>query len=794
MVKLSRALSERVFKIRTSAELHSWLADVSKEIGGYNKVPLGGIENNVHTVEVASDPASALTERPINAIDALLELAARRKNESAANPHEAAGKWYDVPKGGLSAMTEKERRKLASNILVTMHESEISGSPSISIQDGGTGQHPDDFGETLLSLLKSNKKDKTHVMGVYNAGGAASYRFANGTIVISRLAPDLLKGRPDEIGVSVVLYDELDVEKFRTGVYEYVVAKDNSTLRLDLDAMPNGLDFGTYVMLLEYQMPKYANLVYRQKQSLWQLFHAALPSPPLPFQIVETRKKLLPKEKTTESRVVNGLIHLVDKKEVAEYNDRREIDLGKEMGKVVLRYFVLNSSISDDQYYVKAEQALTLTLNGQRQHTKPRAWLKAGTGLHYLADRLIVVVDCSGLTNRARRQVFPSTRESAADTPSTKLILERVIAQLNEDDDLAALDEAAKESKLADSVEATTEKVKKQLATQISALMKGTLEGKKGGKTTKKAKVKRKRKPSTPRNLDDSAMPEIPDKLEILSKPFRIEPGTSKTLRLAISGKNGFIPDKFDDLKVVFGPELKDFLEVRATGRLLGGQMRVTIEAKPDTPEVSAALTVSMLSPELGLALMDKGTVEVVSAKDDEDEEDRHAGGEPNIKISWVTRGQWDSWKFNDESVGICNITRNGDTITEAAWILNRDFVALDSVRRAKDMSEDAEKSFLEGYQYAIAIGLFKQDLARTEAITKTSAADGASTDNGGAERPPAISDAYYNAEKARWARAILIAMEPTLSIEVDAAGELSDLEDAEEADAEPDAVEAGVA
>ena len=73
-----------------------------------------------------------------------------------------------------------------------MVESGQPARPTIIVQDAGTGQHPDDFGATLLSLLASNKKTKTHQMGVYNAGGAASYRFARFTIVVSRLAPQLL--------------------------------------------------------------------------------------------------------------------------------------------------------------------------------------------------------------------------------------------------------------------------------------------------------------------------------------------------------------------------------------------------------------------------------------------------------------------------------------------------------------------------------------------------------------------------------------------------------------------------
>jgi len=111
-MKLSRKLSERVFEITKEDELLDWLRDVDKELAGISWVPLGGIENNVHTVEVASDPALALVERPTNSIDALLDLKARLLGETAPTPHEGARRWWKVPLGGISEMKEDARREI----------------------------------------------------------------------------------------------------------------------------------------------------------------------------------------------------------------------------------------------------------------------------------------------------------------------------------------------------------------------------------------------------------------------------------------------------------------------------------------------------------------------------------------------------------------------------------------------------------------------------------------------------------------------------------------------------------
>jgi hypothetical protein len=80
-----------------AAEVDELLVEIAKAIGGIDWEPVGGIANNVHTVEVSTDPALALTERPINGIRALLDLIARERGETAPTPHVAPQSWYGVP-------------------------------------------------------------------------------------------------------------------------------------------------------------------------------------------------------------------------------------------------------------------------------------------------------------------------------------------------------------------------------------------------------------------------------------------------------------------------------------------------------------------------------------------------------------------------------------------------------------------------------------------------------------------------------------------------------------------------
>lgn len=772
MTTLSDSLSERFVRLVAEAEVGVWIDDVVAEVGGASWLPLGGIANNVHTVEVASDPALALVERPINGIDALLDLSARERDETARTPHEAAQRWFDVPGGGLRKMAQRDRTALAGKLRVTMTESGDGGRPTITIQDAGTGQHPDDFADTLLSLLASNKKTKAHQMGVYNAGGAASCRFARYTLIASRLAPTLLDGRPDEIGVTVIRYNALDPDRYKSGTYEYLAARDGSILRLTLPDLavaaasvehaedPRGeeyalMAYGTLVRLVEYQLSRYARAAHEPKQSLWHLFHAALPEPALPLRIVETRDDRFPGVRGVERRTVAGLLHLLSRDGIADYSDIRPIDLGHDLGAITLRYYVLNEGTEPDAY-TTSEQGLTITNNGQRQITKDRTWLKRHLDLPFLSKRLVVVVDGTGLTNATKREVFSSTRENGVDTPTTKRIVDRVTSELREDENLAQLDELARQRVLEDATKSTTEKVKRQLASQIGAYLRGELSGTKGGH----GRRRRPHVPPKPPIVDDSLMLEVPDRLALVDDPVVIHPGRTAPLRLEINAKNDFLPTYADGFSVVFDHKIADKVRVRSKGRLLGGRVRVTLEADPEAPQATGTMQIALVVPDLGVLLTASGELQIAEPKTEE-HDDGPVGGEPNIDVQWVGREKWDAFDpaWDRETVGVCNIRREDpvDTriITKVEWWLNEAFAPYERVVAEKRLTEVTAKAFKEGYEYPVLFGLFRQQLARERA--ENAAED--QRDNAGA-----IPEDYFRGEQARMARAVLMATEPNLA------------------------------
>src|SRR4051794_6824836 len=77
--------------------------------------PVGDRDNNAGTIEIASNPYSALGERVTNGIDALLELLAALAGyhsiedwpAAPATPRDAARLLLKVPKAGLGDLTDK---------------------------------------------------------------------------------------------------------------------------------------------------------------------------------------------------------------------------------------------------------------------------------------------------------------------------------------------------------------------------------------------------------------------------------------------------------------------------------------------------------------------------------------------------------------------------------------------------------------------------------------------------------------------------------------------------------------
>jgi len=601
-------------------------------------------------------------------------------------------------------------------------------------------------------------------MGVYNAGGAATLRFCSYAIIVSRRCPALLDGKPDETGVVVIKYNDLS-DEYKTGTYEFCTDTDGEILRLGVPALPE-TGYGTSVRHIRYKLRRYASMAWGPKASLWHLLHATLFDPPLPVMIRDRRAEQYAEVKRNRgevTRVVTGLRHLLHRGDIAQYSEERQLFMGPDYGSVTLRYWVFADTVQDPDAYIRPEQALTLTLNGQRQGTRDRQWLRRRLDLHYLFNRMVVQVDCDGLTPGARREVFAATRESHTESKLTDQILDRVCEELKEDTDLGILEDQRRERALAGATETASERITKMLADRIAAGLPGAVVPGAGGPSRQKKRRKSAKK--TRKTYDDAEMLDVPDSLAILTKPVLIEPGHTASLWVGINAKNGFLPRHRDSFQLVIGPGLTDDVKVRSVGSLLGGETRIILEASDSTPTRTERLSVALVIPDMGVMLTDVGELQVTEPTDEEPEDDR--GGRPNVKITWAGRDKWEIMgRWDERTVGVANLTRDDGTpskVSKAEFVLNSAFFALENAILAKGVSETGVTAFKDAYAYPVCWALFEQAMCQEVLVPKP--VEGSTSEQEGEEESTSTEEAYQKAEKERLARAVLMALEPRLDL-----------------------------
>jgi hypothetical protein len=180
-----------------------------------------------------------------------------------------------------------------------------------------------------------------------------------------------------------------------------------------------------------------------------------------------------------------------------------------------------------------------------------------------------------------------------------------------------------------------------------------------------------------------------------------------------------------------------------------------------NAPITTGTVKVALVVESLGVLLIDQGTLSIIEAREEEKDEHTIRGAEPDIDVSWVGRDKWDTFDppWINETVGECYIYRDDEldknAITKVEWVLNEAFSPYEKIIEDKKLGEAAMKTFREGYEFPVLFALFRQRLAEEQ---KEREAD----DEG---RLIDIPDDYVRGERARMARAVLMAMEPDIHI-----------------------------
>jgi hypothetical protein len=717
-LRRSASLAHAITAAKTPADIEHLLATVAAELGELHWRDLGDRPNNAGTAQIASSAASALIERLTNAIDGMLELKAEEHlGNLPTSPRDAARDWFGVPRNGIGELTETQRRTLASNISVILEDSGDPNRPTVRVIDRGIGQHPADAHTTLLSLNENNKVGKSYLQGAYGQGAAATYRFGRYTLIVMRRKTTLNGGREDLVGWTIVWEDPGDPYVDKLPVYRYLVDEHGAIPVFEPSLLPDPTWHGVSVTHVAYDLRGYTAAYTQPKNGIWALFHSALFDPVLPFLVGGNRAIDVKTAGQDSTRVVIGNAARLNNPSgprgdlSVSYRNSESYDVGKatgrDLGRFAINYWVLqrpvgSTSTSDPTAsYVGQDNAVTMTLSGQRQDAESRMWLRTRTELPFLVRNLIVQIDVDGLSPIAKRELFSSTRERAVDGELRERIYAEVATVLKQDSELRRLEREERDRLLAQSTEQVDDKVRERLRKHIETLLKN-----------KTRKVKRTERVPEPtgggggggsRDTDDTNLPTVPTRMRFQRDPITIKRGGTTTVWVEINARNGYFPEHEDDLSVSFDAGLDGKVSDIAKSRLLGGKSLWRFQAASEAALGDHAIEAVLVTA--SGVITAAATVRVIEPPKTKTKTITTEEPDKGPVIKWMRRGSWDALGWDAQTVGEVQV-RSDETLI----LLNRDQRLLErALDQNKKLTREQIQTRESRYLFPVACGLYEQ-------------------------------------------------------------------------------------
>lgn len=385
--------------------------------------PFGSTENNFSTIgNQQSAPDSALVEKLINSVDAVLMKECLIRDIEPESPEapqtisQALQQFFNIRDGKISNLDIKERNAMSRNIIMAATGSR--SKPNYVIVDCGEGQTPKKMPDTILSLGKSNKLRVPFVQGKFNMGGTGVLQFCgnhNLQLIITKRCPQIICNNDetkDNWGITVVRRDNPSKGR-RSSMYTYLTNEEGDILNFEADSLKiipstreyKELEYGMFIKLFEYNMPKLrTNIVFDLNYRLALL----MPSLAHPVRLIECRDYT---GHTLESTLSGLKIRLTDdKKDNVEQGFPIPLKFDIDGQKFNASIYVFKENYSDRNY--RTDEGIIFSLNGQTHGSLKKSFFKRKSlNFSYLAESLLIIVDCSNIDGRTREDLFMNSRD-----------------------------------------------------------------------------------------------------------------------------------------------------------------------------------------------------------------------------------------------------------------------------------------------------------------------------------------------------------------------------------------------
>lgn len=385
---------------------------------GENESFFGVIENQ------QASPVPALVEKITNSIDAILmrrcyeegidpkDSAAPRSVNDAIKTFFKSSQSWDLP--GKRAIQAESIQILACG---------PRNDTSLVIYDDGEGQHPEDFGNTFLSLLRGNKNEIPFVQGKYNMGGAGAVVFCGKKRY--QLVASKRFDKTGKFGFTIMRKHPLSAEEEKTRKntwYEYLLI-DEEIPSFEIDTLDLGLHnrvftTGTIIKLYSYNLPSGARSVI--SRDLNQSVNEFLFEPALPVYTIDTEERY-PKDRNLE-RHLYGLKRRLEEdgsKYIRTFFSESHNDSA--IGSLKITVYVFNPRIDGKpaketketikREFFKNNMSVMFSLNGQVHGSFTSEFITRSLKFNLLKDYLLIHVDCTNLKNSFRTELFMGSRD-----------------------------------------------------------------------------------------------------------------------------------------------------------------------------------------------------------------------------------------------------------------------------------------------------------------------------------------------------------------------------------------------
>lgn len=393
----------------------------------------GDDENNYSIIgNQQSKPEAAIVEKIINSVDAMLMGECFRRDikpDSEYAPQsikDALVDYFQIFDGKLTNISPKERSQLSENIGFVATGQKTN--PNYAIFDKGEGQSPAKLHDTILSIRKSNKLRIPFVQGKFNMGGTGVFRFCgerNIQLIISKRHPGIAEHESDPMkdfwGFTIIRRDD-PKDGARSSNYKYL-APSNHILFFPADEIlilpsdypdPYGkpMQWGTYIKFFEYKIgPSLrTNILF----DLYNKLSVLMPHIALPVKLYERRRNY---QGNSFETVLSGLSVRVDEDRSDNIEDNFPTSGSMTVNGQKMRYSIYVFKKRKHENFTK-EEGIVFTINGQTHGYLSKAFFnRKGVGLNYLAESILVILDCSEIDGRAREDLFMNSRDRLSTCP-----------------------------------------------------------------------------------------------------------------------------------------------------------------------------------------------------------------------------------------------------------------------------------------------------------------------------------------------------------------------------------------